>query len=193
MYLYKPEKGIPKSIAILFSGGVESVLMYYLYVQFAKEHGCELNVVTIDRNGTNIKRVIQKYDNLKEKLNDDISWFSLYQSSAENHLSIKEIISELKPVYDVIALGVNEYYEGILPNSEYQFAKERIKKSNVVVAPFLDMKKHEVIQKYSELGITDYLSYDESCSISETPCGKCFNCREIKYALELLNENTSTR
>jgi hypothetical protein len=197
MYLYKPEKGIPTDIALLFSGGVESVLMYYLYYQFAKEHNCRLDLITVVRPGAHLDRIKAKYEQMKEYLGDDISTYRVWDTSdvpVPNYEVLRYIIYEINTEYQVVGLGVNEYYEEICPAREYQYQKERIHRAKVVIAPFLDMKKHETISMYKELGIEQFLDYTESCSIDiDNPCGECFNCREIEYALGILeNENTDS-
>lgn len=190
MYLYKPEKGVPSDIALLFSGGVESVLMYYLYFKLAKENNSRLDLITVTRPGSNIPKIEQKYKQIKEYLNDDISTHTVWDTSdvpVPNYEVMRYVIHEINTEYQVVGLGINDYYDDITPKEEYQYQKERINNAKVVIAPFLYMKKHETIAMYKELGIDSLLDYSESCSISaDEPCGKCFNCLEITRALEIM-------
>ncbi|SVB03881.1 uncharacterized protein METZ01_LOCUS156735 [marine metagenome] len=179
-----------KNIAILFSGGVESTLLYYLTLnQSLPETNIKLFIV--DRYNNPIKRAFDLYNKLKVLWNDTRTSLSI--------LSIPDFIlphKKLNQEYDCVILGLNKYPddESIRPKfKENTFTDTNIKKLNKFanfILPFIDIQKDQTIQIYYNHGIEEILPMTHSCGSSELkPCGMCFNCKERIWAYNKLNKS----
>lgn len=182
-------------IAIMFSGGVESVFAYYLILQQNLLGKC-LDLYLLDKYSNPTHLVEYLYQELKVLWKDDISTFSImnFDKNVLENKKIKIALGKLQN-YDIVFYGLNKYPDdtSIRPVHSFNtFSDEWIenlyKQYPNVSLPFIDMSKDVVIQHYYDNNIADILPKTLSCGSSNIRvCGKCFNCREREWAYNKLN------
>lgn len=181
-------------ISLLFSGGVESVLLYYLIVH---NHFCsyeKFNLYLLHKHNNPVNLVVNLYNHLKELWNDTISTLNVinFNSSIREHKKIGNTLAVLNNEYDIIYYGLNKYPPNIKPNhSVNTFTEDSIsnlyKIYNKVNLPFIDFTKDKVIELYYKNNIQHILPITISCgSDKERLCKLCFNCRERIWAYKKL-------
>lgn len=166
--------------AILFSGGVESTLLAYIF-----HNHPNVELFLLDRINNPIPKVKILGQKMKELLDKELHYTLLPISEGPNHLDNGKARKILEQNHNYIISGWNQYPEdtNIRPKILY-----KPKYNGKVKYPLAHLQKHQTILAYYELGIDCLLPYTHSCGYAEVqPCGICFNCRERIWAYKKLN------
>jgi 7-cyano-7-deazaguanine synthase in queuosine biosynthesis len=175
-------KDYPNDIALLFSGGIDSTLLFYLISTEINKHYPDktLTLYIIDRYNNPCERANTVFEKIVNKTNLQVN---LRQLSIPPVFQQYEILVASKIVaahHSVIVCGFNKYPkdETIRPNYIVN-----VKDSEKVKFPLAHIEKDKIVQEFFNLGINDILPITHSCGLSlDTPCGKCFNCLERIWA-----------
>jgi 7-cyano-7-deazaguanine synthase in queuosine biosynthesis len=183
-----------KRIAVLYSGGVESTLLYYLTIKSIMTNYPEktLDLLLVDRYNRPIEKASALYKKLKIEMGDNISTLKIINipKDVPGNLQIKKVIELSKSNYDTILWGSNKYPSdaSIRPKAEYTVDFRRYSNHPLIKLPFADINKASIIKLFLDLGLENILNNTHSCgNPTEIPCGKCFNCKERIWAYEQLN------
>lgn len=165
--------------ALLFSGGVESTLLYYLMSKCSTINAIDLFI--IDRHNRPKQKALSLY-NLLGNTTHAIKVLEL--GMIPNSNQIKKAIEILLPNYDTIVCGANKLppVKEIRPANQFE-----LQDTDKVKFPLKDYTKDIIIQAFYDLGIESILPYTHSCgSDLDQPCGQCFNCKERIWAYDRL-------
>lgn len=176
--------------ALLYSGGVESTLLYYTLLQKATASGA-LDLFIVDRYNKPIQKAQTLYYILQQSFNDNFSTCQilnapLYLNNTDRMLWA---VRELSVYYDEVYWGINAYPDHIKPKADVFKNPDRKQQNYPALRfPYLNMTKDQIINQYRKYNITWILEYTHSCGEPGTdPCGKCFNCQEREWAYKQLN------
>lgn len=176
--------------ALLYSGGVESTLLYFLLL---KENNTALNLFIVDRYNNPIPKAISLYNKLKESWGDTNSTCSVIDTdiNLSNTQRIKYAIKEISKTHNTIVWGMNAYPDNIRPKlkeSTMTHPGKVLSNNPKLKMPFIDYTKDIIIKMYYDNNIHHVLEDTHSCGEPVgTPCGSCFNCREREWAYNKLN------
>lgn len=174
--------------SLLFSGGIESTLLYYELLKNASKN-TNINLFILDRDNKPIEKALSIYSMLRTSLNDNISTCTVLDvpDGFNNTERMMWAVDELSKSSDEIYWGINAYFDHIKPvYAIFQNADEKIKRYPQLRFPYLKCTKDKIIEKYIKYDITWILEHTHSCGTpTDTPCGECFNCREREYAYKL--------
>lgn len=184
----------PNRMAVLYSGGADSTLLYYLVISSIMQNYPEksLDLIIVDRYNNPVDRATTLYNNIRLSIGDTITKlrFIPLPDSVPGHQQVLQAVDKIKNEYDTIFWGINQYPDDITirpKNSSYQIDFENFKAPDKLHLPFAKFKKTDIIETYIKLGITDILYNTHSCGEpGAVPCGKCFNCRERIWAFTQL-------
>lgn len=175
--------------ALLYSGGVESTLLYYTLLQNATETEC-LDLFIVDRYNKPIQKAQTLYYMLTQSFNDEFSTCQVLQTpdDLDNARRMLWAVQELSVYYDRIYWGVNAYPPDIRPKQDvFKNAERKLEKFPALRLPYLDQTKDQILEQYRKYNITWILEYTHSCGEPvDEPCGECFNCRERAWAYQQL-------
>lgn len=175
--------------ALLYSGGVESTLLYYELLKNANKNS-SLNLFIVDRHNAPVQKAQTLYYMLKKSFRDEISTCQVLKTPDEldNARRMMWAVQELSVYYDKIYWGVNAYPPDILPKRDiFKNAERKLKKFPGLRLPYLNMTKDKILEQYIKYNITWILEYTHSCGEPvDNPCTKCFNCRERAWAYQQL-------
>lgn len=166
--------------ALLFSGGVESTLLAYIF-----HNHPNVELFLLDRINNPIPKVKILGKKMKDLFNKELNYTILPISKGLGHLDNGKARKILERDFDHVISGWNQYPEdnNIRPKVLYT-----PKYNGKVKYPLAHLQKHQTIQAYYELGIDCLLPYTHSCGNSLVdPCGLCFNCKERFWAYRKLN------
>lgn len=178
-----------KSAALLFSGGVDSTLMYYLYLT---QTDTKLDLYVVNRTNNPINRAFTLYNTLSQQWNDTRTTLTKIDiPDMQTYDQVPYVCNILKDKYDNIIFSGNQYPDdnSIRP----KFAKSMIQMSwinehSYIVAPLMEYNKSDIIAAYYYYGIEDVLPLTHSCgSPQQEPCRECFNCKERAWAYNKIN------
>jgi 7-cyano-7-deazaguanine synthase in queuosine biosynthesis len=181
-------------MAVLYSGGADSTLLYYLVISSVMQNYPEksLDLIIVDRYNNPVDRATTLYNNIRSTIRDSVTKlrFIPLSDTVPGNLQVLQAVNKIKEDYDAIFWGINQYPDDITirpKNSSYQIDFENFKAPDKLHLPFAKFKKTDIIETYVNLGITDILYNTHSCGEPEAvPCGKCFNCRERIWAFTQL-------
>lgn len=181
----------PDRLALLYSGGADSTLLYYLtYRSIVEKHPEKsLELILLDRYNKPVERALSLYEIFRREISDNISVlrFLKLPESIPNNLKIIEAAKLLD--HDAVLWAVNQYPDdiSIRPKTEYTVNFDRYKAHDKLKIPFADYKKSDVIETFIDLGLNHILERTHSCGEpGDIPCGLCFNCRERTWAYRQL-------
>ncbi len=182
-----------KRIAILYSGGADSTLLYYLVATYLikQRNDTQLDLLIVDRHNKPIERAVNLYNTVKEKINDQSSQLKIITvpNDTPSHLQVIKTVEQEQDNYDVILWGVNQYPDDttIRPQRAFTVDFDRYSDHPKLKLPFANLKKSNIIEMFVELGLEDILHSTHSCGRPGLiPCGECFNCRERIWAYKKL-------
>ena len=179
---------IPSKVAVLFSGGVESTLLYWYTTQVNQS----FDLFIIDRNNKPIERGLNLYELLKTEFNDRTSTITVLEyPELDGRERVDAAISEIMKTHDAILFGINAYPPDIIPNESYRFGKKYIESQTHLITPFINTTKDEIIQEYYNQGIERILPLTHSCGRADSPCQQCFNCKERIWAYKKLKKDVN--
>ena len=172
-------KKYPKSIGILFSGGIESTLLLYLLTQEMQNTDHEVESYVIDRPNN----PIDKSKNIFAKISKGtLNVLEIPKVEYWQQVPMATAIVRVK--HDVVLRGMNKYPsdQSIRPNYIFNFQE-----TAQLRLPFKDLDKTQTIKAFYKLGIEDLLPFTHSCGRGfNTTCGECFNCLERAWAYNSL-------
>ena len=178
------------NICLLFSGGIDSALIFYLVAKDIQEKypNKTLTLYVIDRYNRPLIHAYRVHDLLCKKLNTDRFKLNTVEiPSSENFEEIKILSKIIKSqnIHDVLLCGINKYPDDITIRPKFI---ADFKETDFVKYPLKDYTKDAIINQFYKLGIEDILPYTHSCGLNNsTPCKQCFNCRERAWAYNKLN------
>lgn len=181
-------KDYPRDLALMFSGGVESTLLFYLLSKQIKEqkNNYFLNLYIIDRFNNPLTYGFKVFDIICKRLNfNDVNLHVLNTPKVSKSNEVLAASLILKNRHDAILWGINKYPSdvSIRPKNIFNF-----KKINKIYFPFENFEKDKIIKEFYNQQIEDILPFTHSCGLNErTPCKKCFNCKERMWAYDKLN------
>lgn len=175
------------NVALLFSGGIDSALLFYLLSKNRQEDNLTLYV--IDRYNKPLSHANAVYNLICEKIKTDkFKLHTLIISKVENHKEIyvaSEIIKALNK-HKILVCGINKYPKDITIRPRYIAS---FQETDFIKYPLKHYYKHDIIDQFYKLGIEDILPYTHSCGLDQVmPCTTCFNCRERIDAYNILNK-----
>lgn len=184
----------PDRLAVLYSGGADSTLLYYLTVKNIIQNypNKSLDLIIVDRYNNPVQRATELYNRIRIEINDTVSILKVVSPGSDipGNLQIMQTVNLIKDNYDAILWGINKYPDDttIRPkNSSYQINFDTFETPDKLYLPFSKFKKTDIINTFIKLGIKDILYNTHSCGEPGTePCGKCFNCRERAWAFTQL-------
>jgi len=177
--------------ALLYSGGVESTLLYYTLLKKAKENNYILSLFIVDRYNNPVGRAMTLYNMLRTKFDDELSTCQHLNVPSElnNTERMMYTVRELSNVYDRIYWGVNAYPPHIRPKQDqFKNLQRKLERYPQLRLPYIEHTKDWVIQEYLKYNIDWILPYTHSCGEPvDEPCGECFNCKERAWAYQKLD------
>lgn len=180
-------------LALLYSGGADSALLYYLVATYLLKSNTKftLDLLIVDRYNKPIEKAISLYQKIKERINDNTSSLKIVTlpDSTPGHLQVIKVVEQEQKNYDAILWGVNKYPSDITirPKNEFTVDFKRFSNHPKLKLPFEHFSKVDIIKTFFDLGLTDILDNTHSCGRPvELPCGECFNCRERAWAYQQL-------
>lgn len=168
-------------IGILLSGGMDSALLLYL---LAKHFPNEIQPITVPKHDGAANYVNDIIDWVKKKTKRDINDVIIFGNPDLHHSQIlgntlhRIIHHNIANVYYV---GDNIYPMDILPNGP-----KRVKfSSKVVIYPFFDWYKTDIVSLYVKENILDLLPLTHTCTEQSIGrCNVCWQCRERIWAFK---------
>ena len=184
-------KDYPNDIALLFSGGVDSTLLFYLIsIEINKRYPDKtLTLYIIDRYNNPCNKANKVFEKIVNKTNLFVNLHQLSIPSVYQQYEISVASKIISMRHSVVICGFNKYPrdETIRPNHIVN-----IKDSEKVKFPFAHIEKDKIVQEFFNLGIDDILPVTHSCGLNRPiPCGTCFNCRERRWAYNLLRKQVN--
>ena len=178
------------NICLLFSGGVDSALIFYLVAKEIQEKYSNktLTLYVIDRYNRPLDHAYRVYDLLCKKLDTDrfrLNTVEIPPSENFEEIKILSKIIKSQNIHDMLLCGINKYPDDITIRPKFiaDFTE-----TDFVKYPLKNYTKDAIINQFYKLGIEDILPYTHSCGLNnDTPCEQCFNCRERIWAYDRLN------
>lgn len=180
-------------LAVLYSGGADSTLLYYLVIAnlLKSNQHKTLDLLIVDRHNKPIDRAVNLYNTVKEQIGDNISTLKIITvpESTPNNMQVLRMVEQVQDNYDCILWGVNQYPDdiSIRPRSEFTVDFSKYADHPKLKLPFANSKKTDIIDTFIKLGLEHILNNTHSCgNPGPVPCGECFNCRERTWAYKQL-------
>lgn len=178
----------PNDIALLFSGGIDSTLLFYLIsTKISKQHlDKKLTLYILDRYNKPIDKAKVVFDRVIDKTHLPVELKLLNIPQVVQHHEIMIASKLIGKHHPVVVCGVNRYPsdDSIRPNH-----LANIKESGKLKFPLAHIEKDIIIQEFFNLGIEDLLPFTHSCGSNYSqPCSKCFNCRERIWAYDAIGK-----
>lgn len=182
-----------RRLAVLYSGGADSTLLYYLVAThlLKQADGRQLDLLIVDRHNKPVERAVNLYHTIKQRINDNISQLKIITvpENTPGYLQVIKVVEQEQDNYDAILWGVNQYPDdvSIRPQRAFTVDFDSYTDHPKLKLPFASLKKSNIIEMFLELGIEDILHNTHSCgNPGLEPCGQCFNCRERIWAYNQL-------
>lgn len=185
----------PDKLAILYSGGADSTLMYYICITSILDNypAKKLDLLLTDRFNKPLDKAIALYDKIKDQINDNVSNLRIIKVNDDvpGHRQVLDVFQQVENEYDAILWGAIRYPDdvSIRPKNLYTVNFDRLSTfSPKIRLPLSEFNKKDIVKMFIDLGIEDILNQTHSCGSNEDsgPCGKCFNCRERAWAYQQL-------
>lgn len=183
--LYRKLNGLNKEneIGVLFSGGADSALLYFLLLEehYTVSSSFRITPYTIMREGSKIhaQRVINwihRYYRL-----DDVALNVVGDHSLPDHQQVESGVREiLSNKADFVYLGIIESR----PEHSYGWWRHKFKETLQRKYPLLNLQKSHIIDLYYQKNLTDLLAITFSCNLSQhEPCNQCNGCLERNWGM----------
>lgn len=184
-HLYRKLHGLNKEneIGILFSGGADSSLLYFLLLEehLTTQSPYKFTPYTILREGSRIHargilNWIHRYYGLEE-----IDLNVVGNNTLPNHQQVESGVREiLLDKADFIYLGIIESR----PEHSQGWWRHKFEETFQRKYPFLNLQKSHIIDLYYKKGLIDLLSITFSCNLNQDlPCNKCNGCLERQWGI----------
>ena len=176
------------NIAILFSGGADSALLFYLSALEIINNNLDkqITLYVIDRHNKPLSYAFDTYERICEQLDfRKVQLHHLDIIDLPHYMQVPQVINIIyhKNLHDELLLGMNKYpNDTIRPTVISDFRETPFLK-----IPFKYYTKDILIDVFFKLGIEDILYNTRSCGTpTPEPCKTCFNCRERLWAFNRL-------
>ena len=179
----------PKDIAILFSGGADSALLFYLCSSqiLNLNLDAKLTLYVIDRHNGPIPYANLIYEQICDIIGSyqfPLATLDIPTTPNSNQISVASKQIKNSTQHDVLLWGINQYPDDITirPKVISSFTE-----TNFIRMPFKHYTKDIIIEQFYQLGIEDILHNTHSCGLrTEGYCYQCFNCKERIWAYNKL-------
>jgi 7-cyano-7-deazaguanine synthase in queuosine biosynthesis len=181
----------PDDIALLFSGGIDSTLLFYLVSTAIKDRypHKRLTLYIIHRYNNPINKAKRVYNLIIKKTKFPVELNVLTIPSVSQHHEITLASKIITNIHSTVICGFNKYPGDNDIRPKYIF---NINESDKCRFPLAHLEKDKILQEFFNLGIDDILSFTHSCGSNNlSPCGVCFNCQERKWAYTLLGKSVN--
>ena len=177
-------------IGVLVSGGIDSVLLYYLllYCKYKNNSSHKIQPIIIQRPADQhvAKLMVNKVNELFQY---DLPPMRLGNLSLPAHQQVESAVRQAFTIlyFEYLYLGIIE----VQPQHAVGITIIEVPKILGIEYPLKSLTKRHIIDLYFKMGIQDLLQYTNSCdqqSIELQPCGVCNGCRERDWGLEVLDE-----
>jgi 7-cyano-7-deazaguanine synthase in queuosine biosynthesis len=178
----------PDDIALLFSGGVDSTLLFYLLSVAIRDHypNKRLTLYIIDRYNNPVSRAKIVYNNIVKITTLPVELKLLTIPSVVQQQEIMIASKIIRKNHPIVICGFNKYPSDPSIRPKHIVS---VKDSNNVKFPLAQLEKDKIVQEFFNLGIEDLLPLTHSCGSNQSePCRECFNCRERIWAYNSLNK-----
>lgn len=178
----------PDNIALLFSGGTESTLLFYLVSIAIRDQypHKRLTLYIINRYNNPIDRAKLLYNRVIEKTKFPVELIVLPIPAVDQHYEITVASKIITVTHPTVICGFNKYPSDVTIRPKHI---AEVKDSDKHRFPLAQLEKHKIIQEFFNLGIEDILPFTHSCGLNYVvPCGNCFNCRERAWAYAILGK-----
>ena len=155
--------------ALLYSGGVESTLLYYTLLQKATETQC-LDLFIVDRYNNPVGRAMTLYNMLRQEFEDESSTCQHLTTpdKLNNTERMMYAVKELSKFYEAIHWGINAYPPNIRPKKD-QFKNlqrkleelERNSEPNPQVLNVVQQTKERLSVKMHRASVLGNSAHDE--------------------------------
>lgn len=181
-------RNFPDDIALLYSGGADSTLLFYLISREIVTHYPEktLALYIIDRYNEPYIKASEVVRRIIKKTKLQVCLQQLSIPPVPRHYEISVASKMIATHHSIVLCGFNKYpsNENIRPNHIFN-----VKDTDKIKFPFAHLEKDKIVQEFFNLGIDDILPFTHSCgSNNPIPCGICFNCREREWAYNLIGK-----
>lgn len=176
-------------IGVLVSGGIDSVLLYYLLLKERQITNCKVEIFPIvmfrDEGSKYFARPII------DKVNELFGIKMRAKRFGNETLPLDKQV-ESAVIQAVNILRLDQVYLGAIklrPEHTIGFTPVGANQNEIIKTPFIELEKDCVIKMYYDYKIEDLLSYTHSCNRQETSsCGECNGCRERIWGFTQLNK-----
>jgi len=184
-----------KRLGITISGGLDSTILSYLIfkeLELTNRTDCQVNLFTIIKNDGSTFYAARIVNELK-KLFPNQKF--LYTNNCSNgdvwdgRGSVGIILIYSKNIVDILYTGVNRQV-----NQEIKKFKNNLKiyyqdENEWYKAPFLNMKKPNMLDLYYQLGVEFLIPYTHTCTVNTLgKCNNCYSCEEREWAFNELGK-----
>ena len=181
----------PKDIAILFSGGADSALLFYLCSSqiLNLNLNIKLSLYVIDRHNGPIPYANLVYEQICDTIGSNqfpLITLDIPPTPNGNQVSVASNQIKNNTQHEVLLWGINQYPDDttIRPKVISEFIE-----TDFIRMPFKHYTKDIIIEQFYRSGIEDILHNTHSCGWrTEGYCERCFNCRERIWAYNKLGQ-----
>lgn len=183
--LYRKLNGLNKEneIGVLFSGGADSALLYFLLLEehLNTQSSYRFTPYTILREGSRIHA------------QSVINWIHRYYGLAETALNV--VGDPQLPDHQQVESGVREIllgkadfvFLGIIesrPEHSHGWWRHKFEETLQRKYPLLNLQKSHIIDLYYQKNLKDLLAITFSCNLSQhQPCNRCNGCLERNWGI----------
>lgn len=173
-------------IGVLVSGGIDSVLLYYLLLYFKYRNNSlhTIQPIIIQRPADHhvTKLMVNKVNALFEH---DLLPMRLGDLSLPAHQQVESAVRQAFTIlgFEYVYLGIIE----VQPQHAVGITVIQVPEILGIGYPFKNLTKRHIIDLYFKMGIQELLQYTNSCdqqNVELQPCGVCNGCRERAWGLE---------
>jgi len=176
-----------QNLALTFSGGSDSSLLFYLAARQILDEKLDinLNLFVTERFNQPVPYAFAVHKRICDLLGcHQFTLTEMKRSELPQDAVIGPLVQYLTDVktFDSILSGKNKYPDHIRP---FHFAW--FEETEILRYPFKEYTKDTLIDCFYQCGIEDVLSMTHSCGWQSAGyCGKCFNCQEREWAYSQL-------
>lgn len=176
-------------IGVLVSGGIDSVLLYYLllYFKYKNNFPHKIQPIIIQRPADHhvTKFTVNKVNAL---FGHDLLPMRLGDVSLPAHKQVESAVMQAFTIlgFEYVYLGIIE----VQPQHAVGITIIEVPEILGIGYPLKNLTKRHIIDLYYKMGIQELLQYTNSCdehAIELQPCGVCNGCRERDWGLTILD------
>jgi hypothetical protein len=172
-------------VALLFSGGVDSTILYWALRVLSHHLRFDLTTYTVENrvgyedHVRNIRGHVGglhiKTDDWHEGIDNGDRW------DGNIDTAIKGVLLSMKHDYVFTGATANPPHE--IPNAPERMTRKQIQNIPTLVCPFIDKTKDYVFGLYKKYNLMNLYEMTHSCTnLPVGECGRCFQCIEKLWA-----------